>query len=231
MDVNGIFMAQLRNKERIIFDVAICSMDLFYMNQAKFKDFPCQNIITFAYLMNADMWKRVIDKMKMDRNPQKVIKKINGLFDTVRAKLIKIDLGKETKVGEIIRTMARKIESDFRVSIRQRSVYDALFKNMKLEMLASMKELHADYLEVLNERSIFLFTRLKNLYRVSVIQNYLNACSKGHDLHVICYQDEEHGLLQKLSAALAEKINVEWDVNNINASMILADEIIRVHKY
>lgn len=62
---------------------------------------------------------------------------------------------------------------------------------------------------------------------MSVIHNYLKANAKGHDLHIICYGDEKCGLLQNFTAALAKKIDTEWNINNPNVSDIVASRIVR----
>ena len=73
--------------------------------------------------------------------------------------------------------------------------------------------------------------RKENLYRLSVIQNYINSNAKGKDLHVICDKDEDNNFLRNLTAALAEQLNVKWSIRSMNWSQIMADNIVKIRKY
>ena len=58
---------------------------------------------TFAFFISAAVWDRVITKMKMGSNPQKMIKKVCALFESNKAKFMKLQLDKEQNTNELMR--------------------------------------------------------------------------------------------------------------------------------
>ena len=124
--------------------------------------------------------------------------------------------------------LKRKIERDLGKAHSKKylALYSKLTLEISKETMAWTNELHPDYLKQVNGPR-FSLSRLRNLNRISVIRNYFKANAKGHDLHVIYYGDDNHGLLQNLTAVFAEKINAEWNINNMNVSAVVADKIIQ----
>ena len=230
MDEYSILMLQQRHRQ--IFDVGILAVTQLWQYDVKAFEISHQ-ILSFPFFINTDIWDRIMTKMKMKSNPQKMMKKISGLLDSITAKFMKIRLDKEQDITRLMVAWRSKIESDFKVSVRQhRSGYENLFCVIKDEMLASIQELHPDYLRQYSpDHNMTIFGRIKNLHRLSVIQNYLKANSKGHDLHVVCYNDERRGFLRGLNAALAERVNVEWNIHNMNVSKILTNRIVQFQQY
>ena len=183
--------------------------------------------------MNGNIWERVIEKMKMNSNPTKMIKKVQALYESTSAKFMKVQLDKKQDLNQIIKRIKQNIDSDLKISIRQhRSGYHNLINVIKDELMASVKELRPDYMEQYDPaQNTTVFVRLQSLYRISVIRNYFKANAKGHDLHVFTYGDGENGFLQDLWTLFAQKLNIEWTIRNTNVCHILADEITHLHQY
>ena len=131
-----------------------------------------------------------------------------------------------------------KISQDLEKSPMQTSAfYGRLLREIREKMVMLIVELHPDYRRQYEEADVdqpfksYVVKRVQELCQMSVIRHYLKANAKGHDLHVVFYKDEHEGVLQNLTAAVSEKINAEWNINNLIASQILANEIIKVHQY
>ena len=126
-----------------------------------------------------------------------------------------------------------KIQKDLKRSRKQNvASYTRLLREIREEMVLWIVELHPDYRRQFDEMSdnqsfeVFIMTRLHQLCCVSVIQNYLKANAKGHNLHVICYQDATDRLLQNLTVALAANINIGWNIHNLTMAQTVANEIV-----
>ena len=157
---------------------------------------------------------------------------MNTLFERMNAKFMKMLLDKKQNVTQIIAMTAVIQNTVSKFPIKTYSnAYVNLFYAMTEELSASIQEQHPDYIEQFCDANITLVMQLCNLYRISVIQNYLKANAKGRDLHVICYGDHNRGFLHNFKLALSEKINVEWKINSSNASDVLTNEIIQHHQY
>ena len=234
MDRFSIFMLQQRHRPNLIFDVAVAaSIGVIQTNRCpqKVSDFSSW-FLSFPFFMTADIWNRVIEEMKMTSNPTKMIKKINEHFVSATSKYMKMDLAKGQNQNQTMMRWRRTIENDFRASIKQhRSGYYNLFHVIKVEFFEATQELHPDYFREIPFEPANSFRiirrRMENSYRLSVIQNYMNANSKGKDLHVICFRDEKNNFLQNLTAALAEQLNVKWSIRGISESQIVADNIVK----
>ena len=142
---------------------------------------------------------------------------------------MKMDLGKEQNLNQTMQRWKAQIESDFKGSIKQhRTGYNNLFRIVSTELLETTQEFHPEYFRpqglYLNEMQTMKST-IQYLYRVSVIQNYIKAKAKGHDLHVICYGDAQRGFLENFTA----NIGVQWNIDNSTTHM-LVDNIIEVHQ-
>ena len=119
----------------------------------------------------------------------------------------------------------RKIERDLRKGHSKNIAnYRKLLVEISKETKMWLSELNPDYLEHFDE--YLELRQIGAIYRIAVIQNYLKANENGRDLHVIYYGDEATGVLQNLTLALSRKLNIEWNINNLNVSDLLANRII-----
>merc|ERR1712228_306183 len=80
--------------------------------------------------------------------------------------------------------------------------YHEMFELVRDELLQSLKEMHPVYNNC----------KSTHLYQICVIYAYLKGISRGNDVHVICYGDEEHSCLHDLIPALAAKMDIEWNI-------------------
>ena len=230
-EIAVIMLQNYMNKSQIISDIAIHVFLPIILNipkPIKALDLSHELLSFPFYFDEGKIWKRVKETMMKNvtlhsekiliQRIDTVVKHLNDYWQSVT----------EWRFEKL----RREIKKISKCLGKHQSFFHHLLIEVRNEMLWMIQEFHPDYFRFFDPKNkLRIVDRLKALYRVSVIQNYLKACSKGQDLHVVCYQDEEHGLMQNLSAALAEKINIEWAINNINASMILADAIIRVHQH
>ena len=131
------------------------------------------------------------------------------------------------KTAEFHLELIRKIERDLRKAPgKNLALYTKLLDELSKETRLWLSELHSDYWSQFDGPHLSL-KELKELYRVSVIRHYLKANAKGRDLHVIYHGGKRCPLLMDLSTALAQKINAEWNINDLNVSQILANKIIQ----
>ena len=231
MDEYAIFMLQQRKRQNLIFDVALSAVNgLHLSHKTVFEVY--QQILSFPFFMTPDIWQRVIGRVRMGSHPTKMVTKMNTLFERMNAKFMKMQLDKKQNLTQII-AMTDVIQNTLsKFPIKTYSnAYVNLFYAMTEELSASIQEQHPDYIEQFCDANITLVMQLCNLYRISVIQNYLKANAKGRDLHVICYGDHRRQNLWDFRVALSEKINVEWKINNSNVSDVLTNEMIQHRQY
>ena len=233
MDEYAIFMLQQRERQTLIFDVGVSAANGIRLSHLTLFEISHQ-ILSFPFIMNLDIWQRVITKMKTNSNPTKMIKKISGLFESINAKFMKMQLDKNQNVTQMLMSWRREIESSLsKFAIKKyKQAYDNLFECMTCELLTSMSEQHPDYLQqYISDQNMSTVMRLRKLYRTSVIQNYLRANANGRDLHVICYEEERRGFLRNLKPALAANLNLFEGNRNGTASNALANNIVQFHRY
>ena len=223
----AVFMLQNQNKSQMLFDVAVSSFIPILEELPKISELA-HEILSFPFYLGEEMWENVKGWMRVNATAAngKRLQKLDKIVCKLNDKFMKLELPRE--LPKELEHWTNHIEFELRkLEYRQNhKFFIKLFGKIRIEMLAMIRGLHPDYFKLYDSKGIGVYGMLRNLYRVSVIQNYLKANSKGCDLHVIYYADGME-LLQNVSSALSDKINVEWNIRNSNVSHILAGKIIQ----
>ena len=235
-----MFAMHNQGKANIIIDPAISACTILMDVQQSRDSVNIRNVFcSLPFCMDRVTGKRImrnIVKMrKSSRAKERIfIEAIEKLFDAHYAKM----KGEKTKLFNNSGTFGQRYSStcEFHLELKQKIERDlkkahgkkilALYSKLLDEIVKETKiwvaGLHQDYWREFDE----FFGSFDRLFRVCVIQNYLKANAKGHDLHVIYYGDEDEELLNNLSAAFSEKINVEWNINDLMVAQMLTSRII-----
>ena len=205
-------------------------------------------MINLPFYTDKFLWQRVIERMKMNSGTSVDERELIGEIEMLthhhyttfanisEANSMREVLGGNQAFYEFDCEWSSMISKSFQKNV---AFYAKLLNVIRQEMMWLISELHPDYKRLYEGLAADQMNqcvhmdnvqdchyRMKAMHRLSVIRHYLKANANGHDLHVICYGTNDRGLLQNLSAALAEKVNVEWDINNLNASAHLASKFI-----
>ena len=170
---------------------------------------------------------RVIGRMKKSSKAKErnFIDGIEKLFNAHYDRIISTKFGQRSPCTcEFHLELVRKIERDLKKAHGKKilALYSKLLDEIVKETKIWVAGLHSDYWREFDK----FFGSFDRLFRVCVIQNYLKADAKGHDLHVIYYGDEHEELLNNFSDAFSEKINVEWNINDLMVAQMLTSRII-----
>ena len=232
----AVFMLQSRDKPQMLFDVGISSFTSLIYGPIQISEFA-NALLSFPFYFDEIMWQNVKDRMRINATSQerRVIRTLDLIIGDINARFMNFDLVKDgRRLHKWLQRWGENIQVELtRLECKQHAeFYSRLFAEIRNEMLGIIQGLHPDYFKQYYTKTfIGIRSTLRNLYRVSVVQNYLKANSEGCDLHVIYYGDQEECLSESVNFALSEKINVEWNINNMNVTKILTNRIVHFQEY
>ena len=243
--VNAL-LVELHSKDptRILMDVAVSSF--FPIVRGYAEDLQRSGILEnavaampFYAFIEQKIWYPVIEQMKINSSRAEIefIEEIDRMINLYTAQIqntseeasMRSYLTESVQFNAFCRAWCQKVTRDFE---RNMDLYAKLFDLLTEQMMQLIGELHPGYSSLFRDPCTLKYSqshqRMAALQQLSVIRHYLKANANGHDLHVICYGTEENGLLHNsnLSDALAKSINFEWDLNNLNVSEMMANEIL-----
>ena len=240
-ELQGLICALSHRQENIIIDPIISISFLLLCWNEKDPKASCmstQDVFnSLSFCMDKINWSRimnVIEKMKKtskqkEKTFMEGIEKFFSLhFDKI-TNSFKDGTEIRGKPSDFAKELDVKIQRDLRKAhSKNLALYTKLLVCIAEETRIWLSEQHPEYSREFARDYNSFKDPLERLYRVSVTQHYLKANTNGKDLHVIHYQDKckARSLLKNLTHALSAKINTEWNINNVNASALLASEII-----
>ena len=240
-----------KDPAKIMMDVTVSSFfpitrgDAEYLQRSGILDNAVASMPFDAFL-EQKIWYPVIERMKMNSSQTEMefIEGLEGMINLYSANIQNISeeasmrsyLTASVQFYEFCWAWSQKIKGDFKRNIALYAKILDLIREQMNEMMRLIGELHHPSLYELfmkartrnHSNPHQIHQRMAALQQLAVIRHYLKANANGHDLHVICYGSQEHGFLQSSSLrnALAEYINFECDINNLNVSTIMANEIL-----
>ena len=243
-NVHSFMMFQLQNRRKydnLIFDMVISSF-IMVGSVAKTVADVFTSIENLPFDIDKRIWQQAIETMKRtshidDRRIEKALLKANTeVFNRHHEQWLKVRLDKEQNFDSLRHKMMKgcreRVQEKLGKSIRQHTnFYLKLLQVIKHEISQMIREQHPDYYEQYsrsNETKVV--GHLRKLYQISIFHNYLKANAKGHDLHVFSYDhlSNERGLLWNLESALTEKLNVEWNIKNLDTARVLVNNVMKL---
>ena len=235
-----------KGSNSMVIDRAVSSFFLVFRGDAPFESMTRSDIvaaetdmINLLFCTDKALWERALDTMNADLSVRErpFIDGIGVLMNKHYAKIANISEAQSMRAVLSGNQAFNQFHSEWSNKIRQifqhsMALCVSLLNVVRMEQMQLVSELHPDYKSLFESWAADAVCvkksndRMTAMQRLSVIHHYLKANANGHDLHVICYADEEHGYLRNLTSALSERINVEWDINNLNVSQMMANKIV-----
>ena len=227
-------MNHRRNYDNLILDIGVFSFTFFIDSEDK-KVITSQILVALGSLplrINQQIWERVMKKMRLNSHPNHsaLLKKINQCIQQNFDKLMafKLQHYSNDSVKELVQGFVEKIMKSLKKSVQQNAkIFIKLLSEVTWEMEELFTEQHPDYWHA------HCNVNWEAQHKTAIIQNYLRANAKGHDLHVFGSSDIDVGLgqLWTMNNAFAERINIEWKIDNFVEANLLAMTIVRCREY
>ena len=237
-----MFQMQNKGKENVINDIGIRS---FCVMSRIHNGLSSDNVIElykcFPFQLDKAIWLRAMEEFKkivVVPKQKALVKTVNNVFKMHYDKLMRIGCDKAINFADPFK-WDTKMEKDFCKSLKHsHHFYASLLGDIATEIMHSIFAMHPDYLneikwgdETTTITAVSLGNKLRKLYQISAVQSYFKANAKGRDLHIVCFGDEKEGMLQNLTAALSDRINTEWNINDTFVSQMVSNNIIQKHQH